>query len=226
MKSKGEVVIYRSPEGKSELQVNLKDETVWLNINQMVRLFQRDKSVISRHISNIYKEKELSRGSTVAKFATVQKEGGRDIKRDIEHYNLDVIISVGYRVKSKRGTQFRIWANKVLKEYLVKGYTLNENRLKEQNEKVKELEKSLEVFKRVAESQHLKQDEFSGILKVISDYTYALDILDRYDHNKLRIGKVEKKEEYKISYKDSVIVIKNLKKKLTIFILFQARDFS
>jgi len=209
MKSKGKVVIYRSTEGQSELQVNLKDESVWLNINQMVSLFHRDKSVISRHISNIYKEKELLRDPTVANFTTVQKEGGRNIKRDIEYYNLDVIISVGYRVKSKRGTQFRIWANKVLKEYLVRGYALNEKRLKEQNEKVKELEKSLEVFKRVAESHQLKQDEISGILKVISDYTYALDVLDQYDHKKLKIGKVEKREEYQISYKDSLKMICN-----------------
>ncbi len=124
-----------------------------------------------------------------------------------------MIISVGYRVKSKRGTQFRIWASEVLKEYIVKGYALNEKRLKEQNEKVKELEKSIEVFKRVADTYQLKKDEFTGILSVISDYTYALDILDQYDHAKLKIGEVEKKEEYKISYKVSVGVIKELKKK-------------
>ncbi len=127
------------------------------------------------------------------------------------HYNLDVILSVGYRVNPKRGTQFRIWANKVLKEYLVKGYALNEKRLKDQADKVKELEKSIEVFRRVAENSQLQKDEFSGILNVISDYTYALDILDKYDHQKLKVDKVKKKEGYKINYKDTIEIIENLK---------------
>jgi len=213
MESKGEVVIYKSPEGKSELNVNLKDDTVWLTPIQMSKLFAKARPTVLEHIKNIYSEAELDSDSTCRKFRQVQVEGKRKIIRNIDHYNLDVIISVGYRIKSKRGTQFRIWANKVLKDYLVSGYALNEKRLKEQNEKVKELEKSVEVFKRVADTHQLKQDEFTGILKVISDYTYALDILDQYDHKKLKIGKVEKKEEYNISYKDSVGVIKDLKKK-------------
>jgi len=210
---KGEVIIYKSSQGKTELEVNLRHETVWLSQKQMGNLFRKDTDTIGLHIRNIYKERELPEDSTTEDFSVVQKEGKRSITRKIRHYNLDVIISVGYRVKSQRGTQFRIWANKVLKEYLVKGYALNEKRLKEQNEKVKELEKSLEVFKRIAESHQLKQDEFSGILKVISDYTYALDVLDKYDHKKLKIDEVEKNEEYKISYKDSEGVIKELKKK-------------
>jgi len=213
MESKGEVVIYQSPEGETELSVNLKDETVWLTPFQMSQLFGKARPTILEHIKNVYSEAELDSNSTCRKFRQVQYEGKRKIIRNIDHYNLDVIISVGYRVKSKRGTQFRIWANKVLKDYLVKGYALNEKRLKEQNEKVKELEKSIEVFKRVAENYLSKQDEFTGILKIISDYTYALDILDQYDHKKLEIGEVEKEEEYKITYKDAVTVIKNLKKK-------------
>lgn len=212
-KPKGEVVIYRSPEGDMQLTVNLKEDTVWLDINQMGLLFRRDKSVISRHISNIYKEKELNRNSTVAKYATVQNESGRNVRRKIENYNLDIIISVGYRVKSKQGTQFRIWANKVLKNYLIKGYALNEKRLKEHSEKVKELEKSVEIFKRVADNYQLDKNEFAGILNVISDYTYALDVLDQYDHQKLRIEKTQKKEEYKITYDDTIELIENLKKK-------------
>ena len=213
MEPKGKVVIYKSTKGETELQVNLKNDTVWLSQRQMSGLFQKDTDTIGLHIRNIYDERELPRKSTTEYFSVVQKEGKREVLRKIQYYNLDVIISVGYRVKSKRGTQFRIWANKVLKDYLVKGYALNEKRLKEQNEKVKELEKSIEVFKRVAESYQLKQDEFTGILKIISDYTYALDILDQYDHKKLEIGEVEKREEYKISYKDSVRIIKDLKKK-------------
>ena len=213
MESKGEVVIYRSPEGETELSVNLKEDTVWLTPTQMTKLFEKARPTILEHIKNIYEEAELDSTSTCRKFRQVQIEGNRRIIRNIDHYNLDVIISVGYRVKSKRGTQFRIWANKVLKEYLVEGYALNAKRLKEQSEKVRELEKSIEVFKRVADSFQLKQDEFTGILKVISDYTYALDILDQYDHQKLKLGRIERKEEYKISYKDSAKLITNLKNK-------------
>jgi len=213
MESKGKIVIYRSPEGETELSVNLKEDTVWLTPTQMTKLFEKARPTILEHIKNIYEETELDSTSTCRKFRQVQIEGNRRIIRNIDHYNLDVIISVGYRVKSKRGTQFRIWANKVLKEYLVEGYALNAKRLKEQSEKVRELEKSIEVFKRVADSFQLKQDEFTGILKVISDYTYALDILDQYDHQELKLGRIERAEEYKINYKDSAELIKNLKKK-------------
>ncbi len=116
--NKGEIVIYQTEDGQTSLEVKLIEETVWLNLNQMAELFKRDKSVISRHISNIFKTGELSKEATVAKYATVQMEGGRRITRNIEHYNLDVMISVGYRVNSLCGTQFRIWANKILKDYL------------------------------------------------------------------------------------------------------------
>lgn len=213
MESKGEVIIYRSPEGGSKLEVKLKDNTVWLTLDQVANLFSKAKSTISYHISSVYKEKELKKRSTVRKFRTVQIEGDRKITRNLEYYNLDVIISVGYRVKSKRGTQFRIWANKVLKDYLVKGYALNEKKLKEQANKVRELEKSIEVFKRIADSHELRQDEFAGIINIISDYTYALDILDKYDHQNLKKEKVKKKSEYKINYDDTLDVINNLKKK-------------
>lgn len=128
--NKGEVIIYRSADGLAELSVQLEGDTVWLSLSQMAELFDRDKSTISRHIKNIFEEGELEKSSTVAKFATVQSEGDRMVSRDVEFYNLDVIISVGYRVKSLRGTHFRIWATKVLKEYLIKGFTLNDDRLK------------------------------------------------------------------------------------------------
>lgn len=131
----------------------------------------------------------------------------------MEYFNLDVSISVGYRVKSKRGTQFRIWANRILKDYLVNGYALNENRLKEQSEKIKELEKTLEIFSNVVESYQLKQDEFSGILKVVSDYTRALDLLDDYDHQKLQIDKTSKIEKFKIDYSSAKKIVKKLKEK-------------
>lgn len=132
--NKGEVIIYQTPDGNTQLDVQLEDETVWLSLNQISTLFERDKSVISRHIRNIYREQELEEKATVAKNATVQNENGREVLRQIEYYNLDVIISVGYRVKSQRGTQFRIWANNILKEYLIKGYAINQNAKNEQLE--------------------------------------------------------------------------------------------
>ncbi|MBE9469282.1 MAG: virulence RhuM family protein [Bacteroidetes bacterium] len=132
-----DIRIYQSEDGKTEINVQLDNDTVWLSLNQMVDLFERDKSVVSRHINNVFKEKELSRKATVAKYATVQNEGGREVERNIEFFNLDVIISIGYRIKSQRGTQFRIWANKILKDYLIKGYALNKNLLTQQNEQLK-----------------------------------------------------------------------------------------
>jgi hypothetical protein len=208
---KGEIVIYKASDGSTQLDVKLERETVWLSLNQIALLLQKDKSVISRHINNIHKEGELDKNPTVAKFATVQIEGSRQIQREIEYYNLDVIISVGYRVKSKIGTQFRIWANSVLKEYLVKGYALNEKRLKEQTEKIKELEKTLEIFSSVVEHYQINRDEFAGILKVVADYTRALDLLDAYDHQRLKIESTGKDELFKIEYESAKRLIKKMK---------------
>ena len=131
MEDRGEIVLYQTEDGLTKLNVNLQDDTVWLSLDQMAELFQRDKSTISRHIHRVYSEGELNRSTTVANFATVQQEGSRQVERSIEYYNLDVIISVGYRVKSQRGTQFRIWANSVLKEYLIKGFAMDDDRLKD-----------------------------------------------------------------------------------------------
>jgi len=125
-----QVLIYQTSDGANRLEVRLENETVWLSLNQLAELFQRDKSVISRHIKNVFEEGELKPEATVAKFASVQTEGGKQVTRDIEFYNLDVIISVGYRVKSHRGTQFRIWATQRLREYIVKGFALDDGRLK------------------------------------------------------------------------------------------------
>jgi hypothetical protein len=130
---KNEIILYRPDELAEHIEVRLDEETVWLSLNQMAQLFNRDKSVISRHLKNIYKEEELIQEATVAKNATVQIEAGREVKREIEYYNLDAILSVGYRVNSKQGTQFRIWATRILKDYLLKGYAINNrmNRLED-----------------------------------------------------------------------------------------------
>lgn len=130
MNNYGEIIIYQTEDGLTKINVNMQDETVWLSLDQMAELFQRDKSTISRHIKNVFTEGELNREATVAKFATVQIEGAREVEREIDYYNLDVIISVGYRVKSQRGVQFRIWATNVLREYMIKGFTMDDERLK------------------------------------------------------------------------------------------------
>lgn len=206
------IEIFKSEDGKTQVQVVLENQTVWLSLNQMVTLFQRDKSVISRHISNIFKEKELDEKATVANFATVQTEGGRDVEREIEYFNLDVIISVGYRIKSKRGTQFRIWANKILKDYLVKGYSVNEKRLTQQNELLKELRESVKILGNVRKYKQLSNDESVGLLKIISDYAYALDLLDQYDYQSLKIHATSGKEIFRLTYEEAIKQIELAKK--------------
>ena len=146
----------------------------------MAELFARDKSVISRHINNIYNEEELDRNSTVANFATVQNESGRTVTRNIDYYNLDVIISVGYRVKSKEGTKFRQWANNVLKDYMLKGYAVNQKRL----DYLEKTVKLIDIANRIDE--RLEGNDAKEILKVIGDYSKALDLLDDYDHKTLK----------------------------------------
>ncbi len=126
----GEIIIYETDDGLTKIETKFEDDTVWLSLDQMAELFQRDKSTISRHIKNVFEEGELNRKSTVANYTTVQMEGSREVTRNIEFYNLDIIISVGYRVKSLRGTQFRRWATERLKEYLIKGFTMDDDRLK------------------------------------------------------------------------------------------------
>ena len=201
MENKSEIIIYKAEDGSTAIDVQLREETVWLNLMQMAHLFQRDKSVISRHITNIFNERELIRSSTVANFATVQMEGERTIERNVDYFNLDVIISVGYRVKSKQGTQFRIWANQVLKEFLVKGYALNEKRLKEQSQKqLLELQRTVKFIQSVAVQKTLTTEEASGLLNVIADYTLALDVLDQFDHEQLKIKGTERKHKFRIDY--------------------------
>jgi prophage maintenance system killer protein len=201
--------IYQLEDGKTEINVQLDNETVWLNLNQMVELFERDKSVISRHISNVFKEKELQRDSVVAKNATTALDG-KTYK--VDYYNLDVIISVGYRIKSKRGTQFRIWANQIIKDFLIKGYSINEKRLSQQNEQLKELQESVKILGEVLNYKMLTNDESTGLLKIISDYAYALDILDQYDYQKLEINNTSGKEIFQLTYEEAMNQIRIAKK--------------
>ena len=192
--------MYQVENGNTEISVRLENETVWLSLNQMVDLFLRDKSVISRHISNIFKEGELDKQSVVAKNATTAADGKI---YQVDFYNLDVIISIGYRIKSQRGTQFRIWANKILKNYLIKGFSINEKRLTQQNEQLKELQDSVKLLGDVLNYKELNTDESVGLLTIISDFAYALDILDRYDYQNLDIRQTSGKETYQLDYNEA-----------------------
>ena len=216
MDKKNEIVLFENQGVK--LEVNLKDETVWLNLEQMTELFKRDKSVISRHINNIFKEEELEKNSTVANFATVQNESGRMVKRNIDYYNLDIIISVGYRVKSKEGTKFRQWANKILKDYMLKGYAVNQKRL----EYLEKTIKLIDIANRIDE--RLENNDAKEILKVIGEYSKALDLLDDYDHKTLQ--KVSgNTDDRKIKYEECIDIIRKLKfnEKSTLFAIERDR---
>ena len=210
MEGKGNIAIYKIGSGKAQIEVKLENDSVWLNLNQMTDLFGRDKSVISKHLSNIFKEKELDRDSVVAKNATTGADGK---VYQVDHFNLDVIISVGYRVRSKQGTQFRIWANKILKDYLTKGYALDKKRFHEQSRQLDELKQTVKLLGNVIESKVLNSDEATGLLKVVTDYAYALDVLDRYDHQVLEIEATSQKELFQINYPTAMEAIRSLKDK-------------
>jgi len=207
-----QIEIFKSEDGSTEIEVRVDNETVWLNQYQISDLFLTDRTSIGRHISNIYKTKELDENSTSAKIALVRKEGKRTVNRQIGLYNLDVILSVGYRVNSDRGRQFRIWKNKILSEYLLKGYALNERKLKQQNEQLNELKQSVKILGKVLNYKTLTNDGSIGLLKIISDYAYALDILDQYDYQSLEIKDTSGKEIYQLSYEEAMTQIRIVKK--------------
>ena len=196
-------------DGNTEISVTIEQETVWLNLNQIVELFDRDKSVISRHITNIFREGELDRGSVVAKNATTASDGKTYL---VDYFNLDVIISVGYRVKSKQGTQFRIWANKVLREYLLQGYTVNQKALEKKNEKLKGLQETVRIIRNSIIAKELTDVETTGLLDIIADYSYALDILDQYDYQTLKITDTTTGEIYRLTYQEAIHQIKKAMK--------------
>jgi len=206
------IEIFKTEDGKTQVQVVLENDTVWLNQYQLEELFQTNRTSVNRHILNIYKSEELFEDSTCAKFAQVQKEGDRIISRNINYYNLDIIIAVGYRVNSKRGTEFRIWANRILKDYLIKGYSINEKRLMQQNEQLRELRETVKILGNVLKFKELSSDESEGLIKIISDYAYALDVLDQYDYQSLKIRATSGKEIYQLTYNEAIKQIELAKK--------------
>ncbi len=207
---KNQIEIYRSADGSIELSVKLENDTVWLTQSQMAELFGVDRTSVVRHIKNIYATQELEEASTCAKNAQVRWEGSRKIVRDIPFYNLDMVISVGYRVNSKNATSFRKWATSILKQYLIKGYVVNQKRLDHYDD----LKSVVNLMSRaIALQQKVTTGEYEGLFCVISDYVYALDTLDRYDYQSLGISYTTSEEPFHATYENAMEAINALKEK-------------
>ena len=206
-----QIVIYQTEDGQTQIDVRLENDTVWLTQAQMVELFQTTKQNVSLHLNNLYKERELEKEGTVKEYLTVQQEGKRRVSRRVKYYDLDVIISVGYRVKSKRGTAFRIWARNIIKEYLIKGYAVNQRIHREQ---IGELRQLVGMLSRTIQNQALlSTDETNALFEVVTDYTYALDTLDNYDYQRLTIDKTTKEEPFHATYENAMEEINRLREK-------------
>jgi len=206
-----QIVIFTSADGEASLEVQLDQDTVWLSQRQLADLFEKDTDTVGLHIRNIFKEGELEAEATTEESSVVQKEGERQVRRKVNVYNLDVIISVGYRVKSQRGTQFRQWATSVLREHLVQGYTFNQQRLAEQNQKLMEMKQAVELLTRTLEQQQLVSDTGREILQVITDYAYALATLDRYDHGTLAVEATSGPAAFVLEYDEAIGIVQLMK---------------
>ncbi|MGI6794612.1 RhuM family protein [Bacteroides sp. KG68] len=206
------IVIYNTDDGRTQIDVRLENDTVWLTQAQMAELFQKTPQNITMHIRNAYKEGELDENATCKEYLQVRMEGNRRVQRMQKFYDLDVIISVGYRVKSKRGTAFRIWARNVLKDYLVKGYAINDRIRREQ---ISELRQLVQMVGRTIQTQQLeKNDENQALFDIVVDYTYALDTLDDYDYQRLSVGETTQEDKFHATtYESAMEAIKALREK-------------
>lgn len=207
---RGEIIIYRTADGETRLEVRMESDSVWLTQAQMAELFQTTPQNITMHTNHVFREGELEKEATCKRSLQVRQEGTRTIRRIQNIYNLDVIISVGYRVKSPRGTQFRIWANKVLKEYLIKGYAVNNQAKAEQLE---ELKKTVRLLSHVLAAKEVTKSEAVGLLRVITDYTYGLDTLDRYDYQQLEVSATTAEEPFRATYENAMTALQVLRDK-------------
>ena len=214
IENRGEIIIYRAEDNTVQLDVRMENETVWLTQDQMAQLFDRNRTVIGRHISNIFSEGELDESLSCAKFAHNKNYGRRaGFSKEVETkiYNLDVIISVGYRVKSQRGVQFRQWANRILKDYLVKGFAVNEKLRREQ---LSDLRQLVQIVGRTVQSKAVESaDETQAIFDVVLDYTYALDTLDNYDYERLTVKETTPEERFHATYENAMQAIAALREK-------------
>jgi prophage maintenance system killer protein len=206
--NRGEIIMYQTPDGGTNLDVRLENETIWLTQAQIAKLFGTKRPAITKHLNNIYQSEELMETGT----CSILEHVGNDAKQiyQTKYYNLDAVLSVGYRVNSKNATQFRIWANKVLKEYIVKGYVINHNAKVEQLE---DLKQTVKLLSNVISNQSLTAGEATGLLKVITDYTYALDTLDKYDYQSLEINNTTKEISFHATYENAMEAIGTLRRK-------------
>ena len=215
-----QIIIYQTEDGQTQVDVRLENDMIWLTRQQIAVLFGRDYKTISKHINNALKE-ELAGSVVVAKFANTTQHGaieGKTQTHEIDYFNLEVITSVGYRVKSKRGVQFRQWANNILKQYLIKGYAVNERLRKEQ---IGELRQLVGMLGRTIQSQPLlSNDETNALFEVVTDYTYALDTLDNYDYERLTVNKTTKEEPFHATYENAMEAINGLREKFGGSVLF------
>lgn len=207
----GEVVLFQAEDGKARLEVQLDRDTVWLTQKQMSELFDVNVPAISKHVRNIISSGELGAEATVSKMERVRLEGGRLVSRTQVSYNLDMIISIGYRVNSAKATRFRVWATQVLKEHLVKGYTVNEQRLRDEQAKLREMRQTVELLARTLTNQELVTETGRDVLRVINDYAYALATLDRYDHGTLAIEETTRQALRVIDYDEAIGIVRAMK---------------
>ena len=211
MSADNSIVIYKTSNNQIDVDIDYKNDTLWLNVEKISDLFEKDRTTIQRHIKNIYKEGELEQDSTCAFFAQVQKEGSRNVTRQIPYYNLDVILAVGYRVSSKVATDFRKWATNVLKQYLVSGYAINEKRLAEKQEQIEVLRNSLNLLTRSIASQAKNINDAQNLAKVLEIFAKGLDLLDDYDNKTLATKGLTKREAVKISKDEYLELIAKMK---------------
>ena len=200
-----DIFLYEAEDGKTTLEVKLDRETVWLSQNQMAELFGRERSVITKHIGNVFREGELDKKSNVQNMHIALSD------KPVAIYNLDVIISIGYRVKSQRGTQFRQWATRVLRDHLVKGYTVNEQRLHEEAAKLRDLQQTVDLLARTLATQELVTEVGKDVLRVINDYAYALNTLDRYDHGTLAVEALSGPATFALQYDEAIGIVNSMK---------------
>ena len=208
-----QVLIYQAEDGSFQTEIRLESDTIWLNQKQISELFNTSTDNIGLHIKNVYADGELSEEATTEDYSVVRLEGKRKVNRRVKHYNLDAIISVGYRVNSKQGTQFRIWANKVLREYLLQGYALNESRLKQQTKQIVQLKETLALFQE-AQQTSLGHDEAKGLLSVLTEYTHSFILLNQYDTDNFPKGGLSENITEEINTKEAMYAINLLKKNL------------
>jgi len=209
MSAPNDILLYQSPDGQTQLYVQLQNETVWLTQAQMAELFDVSRPNVTMHLRNVFKERELEENS-VGKESLLTAADGKQYR--VKQYNLDVIISVGYRVNSIKGTQFRKWATQVLRQYLVQGYALNEQRLRESTRQLADLKRLVQLQGEVAASQELTSDESDALLQVLGDYARALDVLDQYDHQRLRVRGTATKKPFVLTYEAGLEAVEGLRK--------------